>query len=100
MGKVVAELVVVPHTGGPGGISRYVASVENKLKEFNLDVMLTPMGTILEGDLDEIFAAARAVHELPFTNGAQRVGTTLRIDDRRDRELSMQGKVSAVKEKM
>jgi uncharacterized protein (TIGR00106 family) len=100
MGRVVAELVVVPHTDGPGGISRYVALVENKLKEFNLEVMLTPMGTILEGDLDEIFAATRAVHEIPFTNGAMRVDTTLKIDDRRDRELSMQGKMKAVKEKM
>lgn len=100
MGKVVAELTVVPYIGGPGGLGRYVAMVEKKLKEFDVKIMLTPMGTILEGDLDEVFAAARAAHEIPFDNGALRVGTTLKIDERKDKELTMEGKVQSVREKM
>lgn len=100
MKRVVAELVVVPYTGGPGGLSRFVAMVHEKLKTFDLDIMLTPMGTILEGDIDEVFAASRAVHEIPFTQGALRVGTTLKIDDRRDKTLTMHGKVKAVEDKI
>jgi len=100
MSKVVAEIVVVPFTGGPGGLSRFVASVENTLRSFDLHVMLTPMGTILEGELDEVLTALKAAHELPFSMGAMRVATTIRIDDRRDKELTMSGKIRSVEEKM
>ncbi len=61
---------------------------------------LTPMGTILEGELDQVLKAARRMHEQPFTAGIQRVVTTIRIDDRRDRELTMNGKVEAVKTRL
>jgi uncharacterized protein YqgV (UPF0045/DUF77 family) len=40
------------------------------------------------------------MHEQPFTAGIQRVVTTIRIDDRRDRELTMNGKVEAVKTRL
>jgi len=100
MSRVVAEIVVVPFVGGPGGLSTYVASVEKTLRSFNLEVMLTPMGTILEGELDEVLDALKAAHEVPFSMGAMRVSTTIKIDDRRDRELTMTGKVRSVEEKM
>ena len=44
--------------------------------------------------------AVRAVHEVPFQAGALRVSTTVKIDERRDKELSMEGKVQAVREKL
>lgn len=62
--------------------------------------MLTPMGTILEGELDTILEAIRAAHEAPFKAGAMRVGTTIRIDDRRDKDLTMEHKVKSVEEKL
>jgi uncharacterized protein (TIGR00106 family) len=100
MGKVVAEVVIVPHGTSSPGLSRYVAEVEKTLRGFGLKTMLTPMGTILEGDLDAVLEAVRAAHEIPFREGALRVGTTLRIDDRRDREVTMEGKVSSVEDKI
>jgi len=100
MSKVVAEIVVVPFTGGPGGLSHYVASVETTLRSFDLKVMLTPMGTILEGEFDEVLKALRAAHEVPFSMGAMRVATSIRIDERRDRELTMSGKIRSVEDKM
>jgi uncharacterized protein (TIGR00106 family) len=100
MGKVVAELVVVPLGTATPSLSRYVADVERVLAEFDIKTMLTPMGTILEGDLDEVLKAVRAVHEVPFNNGAVRVSTSLKIDERRDRDLTMEGKVRSVKAKL
>lgn len=61
---------------------------------------LTPMGTILEGELDQVLKAARRMHEQPFAGGVNRVVTTIRIDDRRDRVLTMNGKVQAVKTRL
>ena len=100
MGKVVAEVVIVPHGTGSTSLGRYVAEVEKTLRSFGLKTMLTPMGTILEGDLDAVLEAVRAAHEIPFRDGAPRVGTTLRIDDRHDREVTMEGKVRSVEEKI
>jgi uncharacterized protein (TIGR00106 family) len=54
------------------------------------------MGTVLEGDLDRVLAVVRQMHEHPFTKGVHRVVTTVRIDDRRDKALTMSGKVAAV----
>jgi uncharacterized protein (TIGR00106 family) len=54
------------------------------------------MGTIIEGDIDAIFALLRKMHESPFNAGAQRVSTLIKIDDRRDREHTMQGKLNSV----
>ncbi len=100
MSIVVAELVVSPLGTGSPSISAYVADVERVLETFALKHLLTPMGTILEGELDEVLRAVRAVHEAPFARGALRVSTSLRIDERRDKTLSMEGKVRAVEEKL
>ena len=100
MSKVIAELVVVPLGTATPSLSSYVAGVEKVLATFHLKTMLTPMGTVLEGDLDEVLRAVRAVHEVPFQAGALRVSTTVKIDERRDKELSMEGKVQAVREKL
>ena len=54
----------------------------------------------LQGELDEVLRAVRALHEAPFSRGALRVSTSLRIDERRDKTLSMEGKVRAVEEKL
>jgi uncharacterized protein YqgV (UPF0045/DUF77 family) len=36
------------------------------------------------------------MHRAPFTKGAQRVVTTIKIDERRDKELRITGKKQAV----
>ncbi len=55
-----------------------------------------PMFTTLDGDLDEIFALIRRMQEAVFALGAERVGTVIKIDDRRDREVTMEEKVRSV----
>ena len=58
------------------------------------------MSTILEGEMDDVLAAVKAMHEAPFRMGALRVSTTLRIDDRRDKQITMEGKLAAVRKKL
>ena len=100
MGQVVAEVTVVPLGTSSASLSAYVVEVERVLKAFpRLKSMLTPMSTILEGDLDTVLEAVKAMHEVPFRMGALRVSTTLRIDDRRDKPVTMAGKLAAVKRK-
>ena len=101
MGKIIAEVTVVPLGTATTSLSRFVAEAERVLKNFPaVNSLLTPMSTILEGDMDDVLDAVKAMHEAPFRMGALRVSTTLRIDDRRDRESTMEGKLAAVESKM
>jgi len=96
----IAFLTITPLGTATPSVSRFVAGVERILRETTLTHQLTAMGTIIEGDLDEILAVVRRMHEHPFTQGAQRVSTSLRIDDRRDKQASIAGKMRSVEEKL
>jgi uncharacterized protein (TIGR00106 family) len=61
---------------------------------------LDPMFTTLEGDLDEIFSLIRRMQEAVFAAGAERVGTVIKVDDRRDRPVSMGDKVASVESRL
>lgn len=86
----------VPHTS----LSEYVADALKVLKKSGLKFELTSMGTIVEGDLDEILGIIREMHETPFKKGIMRVVTTIKIDDRRDKPATPEGKVESVLTKM
>jgi uncharacterized protein (TIGR00106 family) len=96
----VAFLTITPLGTATPSVSHYVAGVERILRETGLTHQLTAMGTIIEGEVDEILAVVRRMHEQPFIQGALRVSTSLRIDDRRDKEHTMAGKMRSVEEKL
>ena len=98
----VVEISIVPLGTGSTSLSPYVAACEKVLRENSGDLKyeLTAMGTILEGDLDQIMSLVRRLHEVPFDRGAQRVSTSVKIDDRRDRPGTIEQKVKSVEEKL
>ena len=96
----VVQFTVVPLGTGGTSLSSYVAEVEKSLEGCGLKHTLTPMGTVLEGDLEQVLAAIAKVHELPFNRGAKRVMTLINIDDRRDKKASAEQKLASVREKM
>ncbi len=61
---------------------------------------LDPMFTTLEGEVEEIFALVRRMQEAVFAAGAVRVGTVIKMDERRDREVRMEEKVRAVEQRL
>jgi len=97
----IVEVAIIPLGTGSTSVSQYVADCHKVLEgEKRIKLVLTPMGSVLEGDLDLIFAAVRKMHEVPFDNGAMRVSTTIRIDDRRDKSASIEQKLKSVHDKM
>ena len=97
---IIASLTVTPVGTETPSLSRYVAECARVLDEAGLKHTLTPMGSVLEGPLDEILQVVKKVHEIPFSKGVQRVSTRLTIDDRRDKEATAQGKLDAVEERL
>jgi uncharacterized protein (TIGR00106 family) len=96
----VAEVTVVPLGTGSPSLSAYVAKALKILEESGLKYQLTPMGTIIEGDPREIMEVVLKMHNSLFSPNIHRVVTTLKIDERRDKPLTMESKVTAVKEKL
>ncbi|CAB50586.1 MTH1187 family thiamine-binding protein [Pyrococcus abyssi] len=97
--SVIIEFSIVPL--GEVSVSKYVAKVIDLLRERGIKYQLTPMGTIIEvKSLGEGLEIIREAHELMFTFGFKRVLTTIRIDERRDKERSMEDKVKSVLEKL
>jgi len=98
---IIAELTVVPLGTQTPGVSRYVAKAVTELKKMGLEPQLTAMGTIIEADeLSVILEAVERVHESVFEQGALRVVTTLKIDERRDKAGSIEQKLKAVRFKL
>ena len=96
----VVFVTVVPLGTATPSVSHYVAGVERVLRDSGLKHELTGMGTIIEGDLDAILPVLMKMHEHPFSQGVMRVSTSIRIDDRRDKKGSIEGKIRSVKEKL
>jgi len=93
--------VSITPLGSGTSVSQYVAAAEKVLAaKPTLKRHLGPMFTTLEGDLDEILQAIREAQEAVFASGAQRVSTLIKIDERRDKALTMNGKIRAVEDKL
>jgi uncharacterized protein (TIGR00106 family) len=98
----VVEISIVPLGTGSTSLSPYVAACERELRKHSegLKYELTAMGTIIEGDLDQIITLVRRLHEVPFEKGALRVSTSIKIDDRRDKPGTIEQKVRSVEDKL
>ena len=63
------------------------------IRESGLKHRLCPMGTVVEGSVEEILELVKACREAIFKAGAKRVVISLRIDDRLDKPLTIEGKM-------
>ena len=97
----MVEVSIVPVGTGTPSVSQYVANAVRLLRdEKDVKYELTAMGTIIEGDLERLLALVGKMHQSAFDAGVMRVVTTVKIDERRDKTLSVSGKVASVKQKL
>ena len=95
--SVIAEIHIIPLGTATTSLSRYIAACINTVKQAqDISYQLTAMGTIIQGPLDRLLELAQKMHEVPFAMGAKRVVTTINIDDRRDKSITIDSKVKAV----
>ena len=99
--SVIADIRVLPFGTETASLSHYVAACVNILNQAaDIKYQLTPMATIVEGPLERILELLQEMHELPFRMGVNRVVTSISIDDRRDKQITMESKVAAVTDKL
>lgn len=99
--SVIADIRVLPFGTETASLSHYVAACVNVLKQASdISYQVTPMATMVEGPLERILELLQEMHEVPFTMGVKRVVTSISIDDRRDKQITMESKVKAVEDKL
>jgi uncharacterized protein (TIGR00106 family) len=59
---VVTEVSIIP-LGEGASVSKYVKKALKVFKKYNLKVEPNAMGTVLEGDLNEVLEAFKEAHE-------------------------------------
>ena len=92
----IMEISVVPIGTESPGVSHFVAECVKIVDQEGLKYEVTSMGTEVEGEVEELLRLAAQMHRVPFTKGAQRVVTTIKIDERLDKELKIAGKKEAI----
>jgi uncharacterized protein (TIGR00106 family) len=98
---VAIVAVSISPVGEGVSVSRFVVAAQRVLRDQDrVHYRLDPMFTTLEGELDDIMPLIRGMQEAVFALGAQRVGTVIKIDDRRDRVASMDEKVRKVEDSL
>lgn len=92
-----ADLTVIALGRANVSASAYIAEIQRRLAaQDRVRYSLHAMGTSLEGTTADILAVAAELHAVPFELGVPRVYTILKLDERRDREQTLDDKVTSV----
>ena len=92
-----ADLTVIGLGRPDPSASAYIAEMQRRLAaQDRVRYRLHAMGTSLEGSTADILAVVAELHAVPFDLGLPRVYTVLKLDERRDKEQTLDDKVEAV----
>ena len=92
-----ADLTVIALGRPDASASAYIAEIQRRLaQQTKIGYRMHAMGTSLEGATEDILAVVAELHAVPFEMGVPRVYTVLKLDERRDREQTLDDKVASV----
>jgi uncharacterized protein (TIGR00106 family) len=93
-----ADLTVIGLGRADASASRYIAEIQRRLAaQDRVRYALHAMGTSLEGSTEDILAVVGELHAVPFELGLPRVYTVLKLDERRDKQQTLDDKVASVR---
>jgi uncharacterized protein (TIGR00106 family) len=97
-----ADLSVLVLGRAQVGTSDYIAEIQRHLgRQDRVRYRMHAMGTSLEGSTADILAVVAELHAVPFEQGAPRVYTVLKLDERRDRPgQTLDEKIRAVEDRL
>jgi uncharacterized protein (TIGR00106 family) len=96
-----AELTVIGLGSSDPSAGEYIAEIQRRLAgQDKVGYRLQAMGTELEGSTDDILAVVAELHQVPFELGLPRVYTVLKLDERRDKEQTLDDKIRSVEQRL
>lgn len=95
---MLVEFSVVP-IGKGESVSKYVAECLRIVEASGLDYRINPMGTVLEGEYDEVMGVIRQCH-MRVMEMSDRVITSVKIDDRAGKKDMLASKIESVERRL
>ncbi|HET6365543.1 MAG TPA: MTH1187 family thiamine-binding protein [Nitrospirota bacterium] len=96
--SMLVEFSVVP-LGTGASVSTQIARVLKIVSESGVSYKANPMGTVLEGEWDKVMGVVKKCHD-EVMKDAERVLTSITIDDRKGKEQRIEKKLESVEQKL
>ena len=95
---VLLEFSMSPMDKGES-VSSYVSRSLKIISESGVDYRLNPMGTVLEGEWDEVMAVVKQCYE-KMRSDCKRITCSIKIDYRHEKKDRLETKMSSVEKKL
>ncbi len=96
--SILVEFSIVP-LGKGVSVSPVVARVLKIVAESGISYKANPMGTVLEGEWDQVMGIIKECHQ-EVMKDADRAVTSIKIDDRKGKEERIEKKLESVEQKL
>ena len=88
------EVIVSPRKEGVVSVADELVPAIEALQASGLKYEIHAMGTNVEGPVEDLLRVAGEMHAATFRSGVLRVVTSIRLDDRRDKEATLADKAA------
>lgn len=95
---MLVEFSIIP-VGSGSSIGDRLAEVLNIVDASGTPYKVNPMGTVMEGEWDDLFKLIRKCHESAMKH-EERVITTISIDDRKGKPNRLDEKVKSIEKRI
>jgi uncharacterized protein (TIGR00106 family) len=95
---MLVEVSIIP-IGIGSSIGDKLAEVLRMIDESGLPYKVNPMGTVIEGEWDEIMKLIKKCHKTVMKTG-ERAITTITIDDRKGKPNRIEEKVKSIEKRL
>jgi uncharacterized protein (TIGR00106 family) len=93
---IIAQLSISP-VGENVSLSKFVKTAIDTIKKHNVKFDVNAMSTVIEtGSIDALLSIVSDAHKAIANMGVKRIITDLKIDDRRDKNATINSKIKAV----
>lgn len=98
MANVLLEFSMTPITKGES-VGEYVSRSLDIIDKSGLDYKLNPMGTVIEGEWDEVFSVIKQCFER-MSQDCDRISTVIKVDYRKGGVGRISGKVRSIESRL
>ncbi|MFQ5432017.1 MAG: MTH1187 family thiamine-binding protein [Nitrospinota bacterium] len=95
---VLLEFSMTP-LGKGESVSKYVSRSLDIIDKSGLSYRLNPMGTVLEGSLNDVLNVVKDCHNL-MASDCGRISTSIKIDYRKSKSGRLETKIKSVEKKL
>ncbi len=95
---VLLEFSMSP-LGKGESVGKYVSRSLKIIDQSGVEYRLNPMGTVLEGEWDEVIGVVRQCYE-QMRRDCNRISCTMKIDYRKGKNGRLSGKISSVEKRL